>query len=177
MAVDDDTATVLRLTGAASGTVLADGVRLQHPISPHLAAERAGLRITVDALVERFHDAQAPAWIVEGAGGVLVPLNDREDMADLMAALGLPALVVARTQVGTINHTLLTLEALRRREREVAGVIMVGPSDPEAAATIAERSGVVIVAHVPPLTPLTAESIAAWAPRCDPDGRLEPWLI
>ncbi len=182
---DDDTAEVLRLSGAASDAVLTDGVRLSHPISPHLAAEKAGIRITIAALVERLSQAQAsqgghhaaPMWIVEGAGGVLVPINDRENMADLIAALGLPALVVARTQVGTINHTLLTLEALRRREREVAGVVMIGLPDPEAAQSIETRSGVAIVAHVPLLTPLTPDSVAACAGSCDPDGRLESWLI
>jgi dethiobiotin synthase len=179
---DDDTADVLRLSGVTSDAVLADGVRLPHPISPHLAAERAGVRITIGALVERFSRAQASqgAWIVEGAGGLLVPINDRENMADLISALELPALIVARTRVGTINHTLLTVEALRRREREIAGVVLVGPPDPDAARSarsIEERSGVAIVAHVPPLTPLTPESVAAWAPNCDPGGRLESWLI
>jgi dethiobiotin synthetase len=174
---DDDTAEVQRLADLAAGAVLADGVRLEYPISPHLAAERAGVRITVAALVERFRDAPAAGWIVEGAGGVLVPINDRENMIDLMAGLGLPALVVARTQVGTINHTLLTIEALRRRQREIAGVIMVGPPDPEAAQSIEQRSGVAIVAHVPPLTPLTPDSVRAWTPNCDPGRRLESWLI
>jgi dethiobiotin synthetase len=182
---DDDTVEVLRLSGASADAVLADGVRLQHPISPHLAAERAGTRIDVADLAARFVREQvdvsqgphmAPGWIVEGAGGVLVPINDRENMADLIAALALPALVVARTHVGTINHTLLTIEALRRRAREVAGVIMVGPPDPEAARSIEQRAGIAIVAHVPPLTPLTPESVGAWAPHCDPAGRLESWL-
>jgi dethiobiotin synthetase len=189
---DDDTVEVLRLSGASADAVLADGVRLQHPISPHLAAERAGTRINVAELAARFVREQldvsqvgplkggppmAPGWIVEGAGGVLVPINDRENMADLITALVLPALVVARTRVGTINHTLLTIEALRRRALEVAGVIMVGPPDPEAARSIEQRAGIAIVAHVPPLTPLTPESVGAWAPHCDRAGRLESWLI
>ena len=76
------------------------------------------------------------SWIVEGAGGVLVPLNDRETMVDLMAALALPVVVVARTALGTINHTLLTLEALRRRRCSVAGVVMVGAPDAENRAAI-----------------------------------------
>jgi dethiobiotin synthetase len=175
--IDDDTAEVRRLSGTAADAVLADGVRLQQPISPHLAAERAGVRVTVGALVEQFQNARARAWIVEGAGGVLVPINDRESMADLIAALGLPALVVARTQVGTINHTLLTIEALRRREREIAGIIMVGPRDPEAARSIEQRSSVAVVAQLPPLAPLTPASVRTWAPNCDPDGHLESWLI
>ena len=72
---------------------------------------------------------QAPdgrAWIVEGAGGVLVPLNDSQLMIDFMAALNLPVIVAARSQLGTVNHSLLTIEALRRRDMEVAGVVIVG---------------------------------------------------
>jgi dethiobiotin synthetase len=174
--VDDDTAEVLRLSGATADAALAHGVRLQHPIAPHLAAARAGITISVADVAARFRKESAPAWIVEGAGGLLVPINDHESMADLIAAIDLPSLVVARTQVGTINHTLLTIEALHRRAREIAGVVMVGPPDPEAALSIETRTRVAIVAHVPPLTPLTPESVAAWAPNCDLDGHLESWL-
>jgi dethiobiotin synthetase len=190
---DDDTVEVLRLSGAAPDAVLDDGIRLQHAISPHLAARRAGVRITIAALVERLSRALAPpggppggvpgvphvvpAWIVEGAGGVLVPINDRENMADVISALALPTLVVARTQVGTINHTLLTVEALRRRQQVVAGIVMVGAPDEDAAQSIEERCGVAVVAQVPLFTPLTPESLGAWAPHCDPGGRLESWLI
>ena len=76
---------------------------------------------------------QAPSehWIVEGAGGVLVPINESDLMVDLIAALALPAIVVARTTLGTINHTLLTLDALRARLIIVAGVVMVGPRNPD----------------------------------------------
>jgi dethiobiotin synthase len=179
---DDDTRDVLRLSGATPDAVLVDGVRLPHPVSPHLAAERAGVRITIAALLEQFARAQVTtpppaAWIVEGAGGLLVPLNDREVMADLISALDLAALVVARTRVGTINHTLLTIEALRRRQMDVAGIMMVGAPDHDAARSIEERSGVAVVAHIPLLMPLTAESVGAFAPNCDPHGRLESWLI
>jgi len=77
---------------------------LPDPVSPHLAAERAGVKIELSNIL-----LQAPAdrsWIVEGAGGVLVPVNDREKMIDLMVLLALPVVVVARSALGTINHTL-----------------------------------------------------------------------
>ena len=87
-------------------------------MSPHLAAQWSGASIAIEPLATVVRDAaNDAAWIVEGAGGVLVPINERETIADLMIALSLPAVVVARTALGTINHTLLTLEALRRRSR------------------------------------------------------------
>ena len=58
-------------------------------------------------------------WVAEGAGGVLVPINESESMVDLMSAMGMPVLVVARSSLGTINHTLLTIESLRRRKLEI----------------------------------------------------------
>ena len=70
--------------------------------------------ITVNALVDLLADEDTSTrWIVEGAGGVLVPTNDAESMTDLMASLLLPVVVVTHARLGTINHTLLTLEALR----------------------------------------------------------------
>jgi dethiobiotin synthase len=132
---DSDTATVARLVACR---IWDRGVRLNEPFSPHLAARLAGTHIDVAQIV-----AMAPPdgpWIVEGAGGVLVPLNGRETMADLMLALALPVIVIARSTLGTINHTLLTLEALRTRGLTVERVIMVG-DNPENRAAIAERSG------------------------------------
>jgi len=109
-------------------------VRLRDPVSPHLAARRVGVRIDPSAL--EFPGGAGP-WVVEGAGGVLVPLNESETMADLMVRLALPVVVVARTSLGTINHTLLTLEALRARRLSVAGVVMVGRAPSPAASPLA----------------------------------------
>ena len=123
--------------------ILSCGVRLPRPVSPHLAARLHGTQISVQPLVDLLRAQPATSrWIVEGAGGVLVPLNEEgspshaEMMVDLMIALALPVLVVARSTLGTINHTLLTLEALRGRTLAVAGVVMVGPPDDENRAAI-----------------------------------------
>ncbi len=180
---DDDTAVVARLAGCAPGEVFDQGVRLPHPVSPHLAARLAGRTISVDSVFAQVGaavDAGASMlalpgasavdgarpdrtfWIVEGAGGVLVPLNDDELMVDLMIQLGLPAVVVSRTAIGTINHTLLTLDLLGRRSVEVAAVVMSGPPDAAAREAI-ERHGRVFVAQLPVLEPLDAAAIAAWA--------------
>jgi dethiobiotin synthase len=96
------------------------------PVSPHLAARRVGCHLgaAAVALDIRAVMAEHALALVEGAGGVLVPLNDHETMLDLMQALALPVLVVAEAGVGTINHTLLTLQALRTAELSIFGVAL-----------------------------------------------------
>jgi dethiobiotin synthetase len=116
-------------------------------------------------------------WIVEGAGGVLVPINDTEMMIDLMSGLGLPVVVVARSALGTINHTLLTLEALRRRALRVAGVVMIGDRNADNRTAIERHGNVPVLGEMPRLTPLDAAAIAAWAATgLDPDHCLFQWL-
>jgi dethiobiotin synthase len=158
---DDDTAEVRRLSG---GQVLDEGVRLRDPVSPHLAARRAGTVIDLDAVAAR--DFTTPV-IIEGAGGVLVPVNESQTMADFMVRLGLPVVVAARTTLGTINHTLLTLEALRARAIRIIGVVMIGEADADNRAAI-ERQGPVI-AEMPRFDPLTPEYLRKWAHTLPPD--------
>ena len=171
---DDDTSSVRWLGGVAPERLLTRGVRLARPLSPHLAARLAGAAIDlahVAAEVER--EPASDRWVVEGAGGVLVPINARELMVDLMARLGLPALVVARTQLGTINHTLLTLEALRARSLRVAGVLLVGEPALGTREAIEAYGRVPVVGEMPPLAPLDPATLGAWATGgCDPDGHL-----
>jgi dethiobiotin synthetase len=128
---DDDTATIRRL-GCRDDEVLEAGVRLPRPVSPHLAARLSGQTIVVQDLIDIIEGQPLTGgWIVEGAGGVLVPVNTTALMVDLMAQLDLPVLVVARTTLGTINHTLLTLEAARSAGLEVGMVVLTPwPQDP-----------------------------------------------
>jgi dethiobiotin synthase len=175
--LDDDTASVVRLGGCHPDEVLTEGIRLARPVSPHLAAAQSGCTIALPPLLDLVRrQSRRWRWIVEGAGGVLVPINERETMADLVIQLGLPALVVARTAVGTINHTLLTLEALRARSIDVAGVVMVGSPDVEARATVERRGRVVVVGDMPTFDPLTSADLAAWAALFDPVEYLARWL-
>lgn len=156
---DDDTAEVRRLTG---GQVTDAGIRLPDPVSPHLAARRAGTTIDLGALL-RSRDRDGAVHIVEGAGGVLVPVNDSQTMADLMAMLGLPVIVAARSTLGTINHTLLTIEALRARALRVSGVVMIGDRDADNRAAIEHHGRVPVLAEMPRFDPLTPECLRAWA--------------
>lgn len=175
---DDDTAEVSRLGACGPDEVLPTGVRLRHPVSPHLAAERSGISITLQPLVDLIRSEAAEArWIVEGAGGVLVPVNGSETMADLMIRLGLPVVVVARTKLGTINHTLLTLEALHRRSLLVAGVVMIGSPNADNRAAIERYGRAAVLGEMPSFDPLTAEQLAQWAGSdLDPERRLLKFL-
>ena len=87
--------------------------------------------------------------IVEGAGGMLVPINDTQTMADLMVLLGLPVMVATRTTLGTINHTLLTIEALRARSLKIAGVVMIGEANPDNRAAIEHYGRVPVLGEMP----------------------------
>jgi dethiobiotin synthase len=174
---DDDTAEFQRLTGCPDSGVLREGVRLPRPVSPHLAARLAGVTIDLAQVAEPV-EAEGPCtWIVEGAGGLLVPINGSQTMADLIATLGLGVLVVARSTLGTINHTLLTLEALRARALRVAGVVMVGDPNPDNRAAIEHYGHVAVLGEMPRLDPLAAASLAGWAATgLDPSGRLTEFL-
>jgi dethiobiotin synthase len=169
---DDDTAVVRHLGACNEDEVFREGIRLTQPVSPHLAARLAGYSISLEDL----HDLAAPQTdrflIVEGAGGVLVPVNDRDLMVNLIVRLGLPAVVVARTSLGTINHTLLTLAALRAAAVPVAGVVMVGERHDENQAAIERFGRAAVLGRLPILDPLTPATVAAAAAGLEP--RLAP---
>ena len=161
---DDDTATVAWLAGCSSAELLTSGVRLRHPVSPHLAARLSGVAIDLPPLEDTFSDAsKSSQLIVEGAGGVLVPVNDLQFMTDLMARIDLPAVIAARSTLGTINHTLLTLEALRHRSLTIAGVVLVGPPNAENHRAIEQYGDVRVLGDMPMFDALTPDVLSAWA--------------
>jgi len=156
--VDDDTSVVRRLAGGCE--TIDAGVRLPRPLSPHLSARLAGQTISVSALCAISPNGRT--LVVEGAGGVLVPLNDRELMVDLISALALPALIVGRNALGTINHTLLTIDALRSRSIAVAGVVLVGEPNRDHCEAIEAYGGVPVIGEMPRFERLD-ETLPAWA--------------
>lgn len=174
---DDDTGEVRRL-GAGEGEFYELGLRLANPVSPHLAAERAGISIVIDALLAMLpDDSEKCHWIVEGAGGALVPLNAHELMIDLIGALGAAVVVAARSGLGTINHTLLTLEALRWRSLPIAGVVLVGEKNRDNCAAIERYGQVSVLGEMPILDPLNAANLGEWArAELDTGGRLAEFL-
>ena len=130
---------------------------LAAPLAPAVAARREGRAIDLARILDgaRALAARHELLVVEGAGGVLVPLTETETYADLAVALGLPALVVARAGLGTVNHAALTVEALRRRAVAVEAVILNrtaaadDPSVPHNAAEIARLTGVRTLGPLP----------------------------
>ncbi len=129
---------------------------LQEPLSPHAAAALEAVEIKLDHL--ELPKAERPLF-VEGAGGVLVPLNQRELMIDLIDHLKLPVLLVARSSLGTINHTLLTLHLLRSRQIPVAGVVLNGPPNPSNRHAIEFYGSVPVVAELPVIENLSFKTI------------------
>lgn len=172
--LDDDAETVRVLGECGDDEIVQSAIRLPRPLSPHLAARLAGTRIDVTDLLSHMNaSGNGVRWIIEGAGGVLVPLNERELMVDLMVRIAVPVLVVARTALGTINHTLLTLHALRARKLDIMGVVMVGDCSPDNRAAIEEFGAVPVLGELPRLDELTARTLQKWALEAlDPEGRL-----
>ena len=153
---ESDTAVLQRLCMLPDNRILPPVYELTHPRSPHEAAQRDGVVISLAAMPRPW---SARPLIVEGAGGVMVPLNDNAFMVDLMVHLALPVVLTARTTLGTINHTLLSLECLRQRGLQVAGVILNGPPDPQNRHAIHTYGSVEILAEIPPLNPLNRSSL------------------
>jgi dethiobiotin synthetase len=155
---ETDSETVARLTGIAPERILPGAYRLRQPLSPHRAAELEGVQIEPGAL-ELPHVSANRVLIIEGAGGVLVPLNRTVLQIELFARWHAPVIVVARTALGTINHTLLTIEALRRRTIEVRGIVFVGAENADTMRTIAEFGEVKVLGRLPMLDRLNADSL------------------
>jgi dethiobiotin synthetase len=149
--VDSDSTTLKLLAELTEERVLPEVYQFVSAISPHLAAQRAGVRID---LAKIKLPAGIPPLIIEGAGGVFVPVNERELMVDLMRQLGLPVLLAARSSLGTINHTTLSLAALRDAGVVVAGVVMIGAPNTENRAAIEEYGKVNVVGEIPWLADL-----------------------
>ena len=127
--------------------LLPEKFKLTEPMSPHAAARIDGVQIAKE-------DLNLPAvsgnLIVEGAGGLLVPFNDDGLLfADLLEYWGLPTIVVSRHYLGSINHTLLTMETLKKRGVEVAGIIFVGDENSETEQIIKSVTGVKVLGRIP----------------------------
>lgn len=133
-----DTQTVKNLVTNPNTTVHPEAYLLKTPASPHASAKRDGVKIALS-------DIKIPQTtrdlVIEGAGGCLVPLNDTEFVVDLITRTNSEAIVVADLYLGSINHTLLTLEALHNRNIKVRGIIFNGESNPESERIILLRSG------------------------------------
>lgn len=144
------------LSGLPPAHILPEAYRLTTPCSPHRAAELDGVAIDVARLTL---PPQRPL-VVEGAGGALVPVTRSITYADVFEDWALPVIVVARTTLGTINHSLLTIEALRSRRVPIHGVAFVGDANEDSEATICAMGAVKRLGRLPRLPRLDAQSLA-----------------
>lgn len=149
---------VARLSGVPITHILPEAYRLTTPASPHLAARIDGVEISLDRLA--LPQVDGPL-VVEGAGGVLVPVSETLLMADLFVHWGAPVILCARTALGTINHSLLSIEALRARGVAVAGILFIGDPHAENERIIPALGGVPSLGRLPWLDPLDATSLRA----------------
>ena len=156
LADGSDAASVVTL-GVPADHVLPEAYRLTTPCSPHLAAEIDGVTIDPDRLALPQIDGPL---VVEGAGGVMVPVTRDLIFADLFARWGNPMVLVARTGLGTINHSLLSIEALRSRGVPILGIAFVGDTVEDSEATIATLGKVRRLGRLPRLDPLNAATLA-----------------
>ncbi|UVI40647.1 dethiobiotin synthase [Qipengyuania spongiae] len=143
--------------GVPADMILPEAYRLTTPCSPHRAAEIDGVAIDPDMLVLPRTEGNL---VVEGAGGALVPVTRELLYADLFARWKAPTVIVARTMLGTINHSLLTIEALRARGVPILGMAFIGDEAPDSEDTICQIGGVARLGRLPRLDPLTSETLA-----------------
>ncbi len=151
-----DTERVRALSGLDATRLLPEAYRLAHPVSPHEAAAREGVVIDVDGLAVPSCER---ALVIEGAGGLMVPLTDEALFIDVFTRWQIPVIVVASTGLGTINHTLLSLEALRARDVPIHGIVFVGDENSATQTVLGQRGGVRVLGRLAWLERLDAETL------------------
>ena len=147
---------VAQLSGVPTSHILPEAYRLHTPCSPHRAAEIAV--VTIDLARLALPDVRP--LVIEGAGGAMVPVTRSTTYADVFAMWNLPVIIVARTALGTINHSLLSIEALRARNVPIHGVAFVGDGVEDSEATICAMGGVKRLGRLPMLDRLNPQSLA-----------------
>ncbi len=154
---ETDSKCVRRLARLPAEKILPEAYRLELPASPHIAAAREGIGIERAALGL---PAAAGPLVIEGAGGLMVPLSDTLLFIDMFASWNLPVILCARTALGTINHTLLSLEALNSRRVPVHGVAFIGEPNRRVEETIVSFGKARRLGCLPFLDPLNEASLA-----------------
>ncbi len=155
---ETDTALVRRLTNLNDSHFLPEAYCTKAPCSPHLSARIDGININIDTIIQQI-EAHRGQLIVEGAGGLFVPLNDKEFMLDLMQRLDYPIVLVASSSLGTINHTLLSIQALQSAGLNLLGVVMSGCLNLENRKAIESFGKVQVLAEIPQLTDFSSQTL------------------
>jgi dethiobiotin synthetase len=155
---ETDSQIVMRLADIPASRILPEVYRLSAPLSPHRSAELDGVKIQSASLT--IANCDRPL-VIEGAGGLMVPLSRTALFIDVFARWKIPTVLCARTGLGTINHTLLSLEALRTRNIPLLGVAFIGAEMEDTQRTIAEIGKVHILGRLPMLEALQSRSLLA----------------
>jgi dethiobiotin synthetase len=150
---ETDANVVRRLSGVSQDRILPEVYKFSTPASPHEAAKRDGLEIDVDKLA--LPDTRLPL-VIEGVGGLLVPLTRHALQIDLFGLWSAPVILCASTKLGTINHSLLSIEALKRRAMPFLGIAFIGEENMESERAIIEMGQVRRLGRLPHLDPLNA---------------------
>jgi dethiobiotin synthetase len=141
---NSDTHKVQSLTSNTQSLFHPNSYALQTPASPHLAAAKDGITIDLNQIQE---PETVNHLVIEGAGGILVPLNDRESVVDIIQP-DYKVIVVSRHYLGSINHTLLTVEALQNRKIQVVGIVFSGEENTSSEQIILNRTGVICIGRI-----------------------------
>jgi dethiobiotin synthetase len=154
---ETDSQIVARIGGLSPDRILPERYRLATPVSPHQSAAIDDVRIELDAL--EVPETGGRPLVIEGAGGLMVPLHQSTLYIDVFARWRFPVVLCARTALGTINHSLLSIEALRRRDIALLGIAFIGEGNPETERVICEIGQVKRLGRLPRLSPLTRSSL------------------
>jgi len=152
-----DSQRVQQLLNLSPDRLIPEAYRLSQPVSPHWAAEQDGVQIAPERLT--LPVVQRPL-VVETAGGLLVPFRRDWLQIEQLQQWGLPVVLVGRSGLGTLNHCLLSIEALRQRQIPLLGLILNGPPHPDNPRTLEQLGGVPVLAQLPPLQPPSAAALA-----------------
>ncbi len=135
---------------------------LETPESPHAAAQKQGIKIKMELF--RLPVTDKPL-VIEGAGGCLVPLNDNDLVIDIPARLHVPVILVSNFYLGSINHTLLTVEACKKRNIEIAGIIFNGKRNPDSERVILQHTQIPCLLHIDQEPEINREIVKKYAER------------
>jgi len=156
-----DNESLKSLVSTAGFTTYPESYLLEQPLSPHAAAKFENETIKLNQIQ---FPASSSKLIIEGAGGLLVPINyDNETICDLIIQLKCPVVLVVKEYLGNINHTLLSLEHLKQREIPVFGIVYVGDELPETSEIIEKMTGIKILFRVPLFSLLNKDTIRKFA--------------
>src|ERR1700722_5749800 len=154
---ETDSEIVARLGGLGEDRIMPERYRLNTPVSPHQSAAIDGVHIDANELV--VPDTSGRPLVIEGAGGLMVPLDPSALYIDVFARWGIRGVLCARTSLGTINHSLLSIEALRLRDIGLLGIAFIGEGNPESERAICEIGRVKRLGRLPRLSPLTRSTL------------------